>query len=260
MDDARPQEPQQPIVPNKPAKQLKPQPSSKAPMIIMIIIAMISLTFSAYLAFQNTQLKKQTSPQQTSINESVTPTAAPTVNITKEIPSLQSNEENDVVRKIAEKCYENNDYYLIFLKITPGEYQRSIVIKNKTEADNYKCEYNTEEINYTIMGGPIRTIKLISDSLLIFSGTGPGGGGMQIYDLAKMQRIYSEVITGTEDINEKYVEYWKSTDIVATPERCPSTEAQLFEYHMVGVDQKVKFEYETREETLLEEYRCSGRQ
>ncbi len=108
--------------------------------------------------------------------------------------------------------------------------------------------------------GVDRLFTLEDDFLLISSATGPGPAGLGVYDLTKMEVMFSGSWMGPASINGDVLTYWKPTDIPATEVNCERYVMNQ-EYGLSSaVDEQVTFDLRTQATSSLGQLRCTTRQ
>lgn len=244
------------------------QKKKNIPAIILSIFLILALGVAGYFAciYYQPQIPGVTSIETTKPVPSSTPSPAltKTKNETKEISAITSDEG---IQPQANKCYENNSYYVISLKNYPTEYGQSILIKNKDDVEgDFVCKFDNKFNStffsikdYLISDGDFRSfyLDLVGDYLITDAGTGPGIRSLRIYNLKKRRGIYIFPYAGIENIGDTSITFWKPTDIEPTNENCPKIEEWKKNFGGGVISEKVSVNYETQEEVSLDEFRCS---
>lgn len=216
-------------------------------ILLPILIGLLLLLGLTYLVYSN--YKSRNSNLETS-SLYTTPTLAPA----KYSPTPIKGAD-------LEKCYENNNYFVIEQGATDSV-GGNLLVKYKS-ADNQKfdCKYVVEQNDFEIKNEDADYyLGLENKFLLIDRGTGPHPRAFIIYDLEKRQKVYNASYSVPVNLENNYFDYWKGVSTKVTKENCP--EKDYYENAGLGtaIEEHVRLQLINMEEINLNESRCSGRQ
>ena len=216
-------------------------------ILLPILIGLLLLLGLAYLVYSN--YKSRNSNLETS-SLYTTPTLAPAKYSPTPIKGAN-----------LEKCYENNNYFVIEQGATDSV-GGNLLVKYKS-ADNQKfdCKYVVEQNDFEIKSEDADYyLGLENKFLLIDRGTGPHPRAFIIYDLEKRQKVYNASYSVPVNLENNYFDYWKGVSTKVTKENCP--EKDYYENAGLGtaIEEHVRLQLINMEEINLNESRCSGRQ
>jgi hypothetical protein len=121
-------------------------------------------------------------------------------------------------------CNESPDYLAISRRII-GETGSDLLIKYKMSAgQKISCNYFVEKNDFELKnnGGANYFMAFEGKFLIMDEGTAVNNRGMNIYDLSKKSKIFSDRYSSGEPIiKNNTITYWINTNEVATIENCP---------------------------------------
>jgi hypothetical protein len=228
--------------------------------VIVILVVILLLLFVVGWIFKDSIIQKRPLLTTTVFPENIqSPTPL--------LPTVNPN-QTDIIATgtpVSEKdkgsCYENAKYFVV-----ENPKGGDLLIKYKTASrKNYDCIYEKSTSDYEIKdqewcGSCYFYLGLEGDYLLLDFGTGPPPRGFEVFDLEKRLRVYSGLYNGPFDIRDSRFDYWKPVSIEVTNENCP----KKFEYQNeglgFGIEERVRLDLSSLNETSLNEHRCSPRQ
>jgi hypothetical protein len=221
-----------------------------APVIIILFLALVAaLGYIGYLKgyFDNLIQKPEVSPSPlVQVSPSPTPgyTEQSSAGMTREI------KENGLT------CYENDKYFVI----DAGDNSNFLIKYKDTASQKINCLYNNEDGDYEIKGWAYWYYKLQNNYLVIDSGTAPPPRGLDIYDLAKKQKIYENSYGSIISLDDSSIVFWKISDTEPTSENCPEKTGWEKEGLGAVIYEQVRLILASLEETNLNQMRCSATQ
>jgi len=216
-------------------------------ILLPILIGLLLLLGLTYLVYSN--YKSRNSNLETS-SLYTTPTLAPA----KYSPTPIKGAD-------LEKCYENNNYFVIEQGATDSV-GGNLLVKYKS-ADNQKfdCKYVVEQNDFEIKNEDADYyLGLENKFLLIDRGTGPHPRAFIIYDLEKRQKVYNASYSVPVNLENNYFDYWKGVSTKVTKENCPEKDYYENAGLGTGIEEHVRLSLINLKESSLNELRCSGRQ